>query len=78
MDVYPFTCVQVPLSAEQYQAARYEREMDDRNRPLSDEELDAIMPATGTAPFVAQLAVKLPITSTLTLACQWCDSHIAV
>lgn len=37
----------IPLSAEQYQTARYEREMDERNRPLSDEELDAIMPTAG-------------------------------
>lgn len=52
----------MPLSAEQYQAARYEREMDERNRPLSDEELDAIMPTTGTTPFVGHLAVKLSMT----------------
>ncbi len=43
----PRPAPQVPLSAEQFQQARYERELDERNRPLSDEELDAIMPATG-------------------------------
>ena len=39
--------MQIPMSAEQYQQARYERELDERNRPLTDEELDAIMPPTG-------------------------------
>ena len=37
----------MPISAEAYQAAKWEREIDDRNRPLSDEELDAILPPEG-------------------------------
>ena len=32
---------------EQMQALRWEREMDDRNRPLTDDDLDAIFPPTG-------------------------------
>ncbi|KAH7829428.1 splicing factor 3B subunit 1 [Monocercomonoides exilis] len=32
---------------EQVMRARWEREMDERNRPLSDDELDAMLPATG-------------------------------
>ena len=39
--------VQVPMSAEAYQAAKWEREIEERNRPLSDEELDAILPPEG-------------------------------
>jgi Splicing factor 3B subunit 1 len=39
--------LQVPMTAEQYQMARWEREMDERNRPLTDEELDAIIPKEG-------------------------------
>lgn len=35
------------MTAEQYQMARWEREMDERNRPLTDEELDAIIPKEG-------------------------------
>ncbi len=34
----------VPMTPEQYQAARWEREVEERNRPLSDEELDAMLP----------------------------------
>ena len=39
------TAPQVPISAEQYQMARWEREIEERNRPLTDAELDAIIPA---------------------------------
>ncbi len=35
------------MSAEAYQAAKWEREIEERNRPLSDEELDAILPPEG-------------------------------
>eukprot|EP00200_Dunaliella_tertiolecta_P005817 CAMPEP_0202341054 /NCGR_PEP_ID=MMETSP1126-20121109/2226_1 /ASSEMBLY_ACC=CAM_ASM_000457 /TAXON_ID=3047 /ORGANISM="Dunaliella tertiolecta, Strain CCMP1320" /LENGTH=1282 /DNA_ID=CAMNT_0048931841 /DNA_START=176 /DNA_END=4025 /DNA_ORIENTATION=+ len=35
---------QVPMTPEQYQEARTQREMWERNKPLSDEELDAMMP----------------------------------
>ncbi|CAF2363411.1 unnamed protein product [Rotaria sp. Silwood2] len=35
---------QVPMTPEQMQAYRWEREIDERNRPLSDEELDAMFP----------------------------------
>ena len=34
----------VPLTPEQYQEMRLQREMWERNRPLSDEELDAMLP----------------------------------
>ncbi len=34
----------VPLTPEQYQEMRLQREMYERNRPLSDEELDAMLP----------------------------------
>lgn len=34
----------VPLTPEQYQAMRWEREIEERNRPLADEELDAMLP----------------------------------
>ncbi len=39
--------MQVPVTAEQYQMARWEREIEERNRPLTDEELDGIIPAEG-------------------------------
>lgn len=35
---------QVPMTPEQMQAYRWEREIDERNRPLSDDELDAMFP----------------------------------
>merc|ERR1719161_777929 len=35
------------MTPEQMQAWRFDREMDDRNKPLSDEELDSIFPQTG-------------------------------
>lgn len=35
------------MTPEQAQAVRWEREMDERNRPLSDEELDAMFPVEG-------------------------------
>ena len=35
------------ITPEQYMAAKWEREMDDRNRPMSDEELDALLPSEG-------------------------------
>lgn len=34
----------IPMTPEQMQAYRYEREIDERNRPLSDEELDTMFP----------------------------------
>ena len=37
----------VPLSAEQYQSLRWEREIEERNRFLSDEELDSMLPPDG-------------------------------
>jgi len=37
----------VPLTPEQYNTARWEREIEERNRPLTDHELDAIFPAEG-------------------------------
>ena len=35
------------MTPEQMQAWRWERELDERNRPLSDEELDALFPQEG-------------------------------
>ncbi len=35
----------VPQTPEQMQAQRWEREIDERNRPLTDEELDAMFPS---------------------------------
>ncbi|KAK9834053.1 hypothetical protein WJX81_006031 [Elliptochloris bilobata] len=40
----PSALGKVPMTAEQYQAMRWEREVEERNRPLSDEELDAMLP----------------------------------
>ena len=37
----------VPLTPEQYNALRWEREIAERNRPLSDEELDGMLPSEG-------------------------------
>jgi len=39
--------VQMQLSAEQWQTQRWEREVELRNRALSDEELDSMMPVEG-------------------------------
>lgn len=35
---------QVPMTPEQIQAFKWEKELDERNRPISDEELDAMFP----------------------------------
>ncbi|GFH10662.1 TOG domain-containing protein, partial [Haematococcus lacustris] len=35
---------QIPMTPEQYQEARTQREMFERNKPLTDEELDALLP----------------------------------
>lgn len=35
------------MTPEQVHASRYEREIDERNRPMSDEELDAMFPKEG-------------------------------
>lgn len=35
------------MTPEQRQVFRWEREIDERNRPLTDDELDAIMPKDG-------------------------------
>ena len=37
----------IPMTPEQRQVFRWEREIDERNRPLTDDELDAIMPKEG-------------------------------
>lgn len=37
----------VSMTPEQMQAYRWEREIDERNRPLSDEELDSLFPKDG-------------------------------
>lgn len=36
--------LQVPMTPEQYQEARMQKEMWERNRPLTDEELDSMLP----------------------------------
>jgi splicing factor 3B subunit 1 len=36
---------QVPMTPEQYQDMRLQKEMWERNRPLTDEELDAMLPS---------------------------------
>ncbi|TPX31461.1 hypothetical protein SmJEL517_g05224 [Synchytrium microbalum] len=41
------TPMQVPMTPEAANAMRWEREIDVRNRPLSDDELDAMFPTTG-------------------------------
>ncbi|BDA41401.1 Splicing factor 3B subunit 1 [Coccomyxa sp. Obi] len=43
----PSSLPKVPLTAEQYQTMRMEREIEERNRFLSDEELDAMLPTEG-------------------------------
>ena len=35
------------MTPEQMQAWRWEKELDERNRPLTDEELDALFPQEG-------------------------------
>lgn len=35
----------IPMTPDQMQALRYEREIDERNRPITDEELDELIPA---------------------------------
>eukprot|EP00898_Chlorokybus_atmophyticus_P003890 jgi/Chlat1/4501/Chrsp29S04438 len=39
--------IKVPMTPEQYNAMRWESEIQERNRPLTDEELDAMFPAEG-------------------------------
>ena len=36
-----------PMTPEQYNALRWEREVEERNRPLTDEDLDAMLPSEG-------------------------------
>ena len=43
----PSTGARGSMTPEQMQAWRWEKEMDDRNRPMSDDELDAIFPQDG-------------------------------
>ena len=35
----------IPQTPEQMQAQRWEREIDDRNRPMTEDDLDALFPA---------------------------------
>ena len=44
------------MTPEQMQAWRWEKELDERNRPLSDEELDALFPQEGYKVGVASYA----------------------
>ena len=45
--IYYNTGQLVSMTPEQMQAYRWEREIDERNRPLSDEELDTMFPKDG-------------------------------
>lgn len=36
--------LRTPMTPDQYNLLKWEREMDERNKPLSDEELDAMFP----------------------------------
>ena len=38
---------QVPMTPEQWQAAKWQADVDRRNRPMTDEELDALLPVDG-------------------------------
>jgi len=40
----PSVAQRVPMTPEQAAIYKWEKEIDDRNRPLSDEELDALIP----------------------------------
>lgn len=72
--------LQVPLSAEQYQMARWEREMDERNRPLTDEELDAIIPKEGyrtmPEPPVSHYDCCAPVAARSAWFCAACSKHL--
>jgi splicing factor 3B subunit 1 len=51
------------LTPEQQQALRWEREIEERNRPLSDEELDAMFPSSGykiMEPPAAYVPIRTP------------------
>ena len=53
----------VPLTPEQYNALRWEREVEERNRPLSDEELDSMLPSEGykvLAPPASYVPIRTP------------------
>ncbi len=45
--VTPLPGQQVPMTPEQWQTAKWEAEVQRRNRPLTDEELDALLPVDG-------------------------------
>lgn len=44
VNVFMFAGHLMSMTPEQLQAWRWEREIDERNRPLTDEELDAMFP----------------------------------
>lgn len=43
----PLPGQQVPMTPEQWQTAKWEADLQRRNRPLTDEELDALLPVEG-------------------------------
>ena len=45
--IIPFVAQLGSMTPEQMQAWRWERELDERNRPMSDDELDALFPQDG-------------------------------
>ena len=47
------------MTPEQIQAYRWEKEIDERNRPLTDEELDAIFPFDGYK--VMRMSIKCSV-----------------
>ena len=49
-----------PMTPEQYNALRWEREVEERNKPLSDEDLDAMLPSDGYK-LLAQPETYVPV-----------------
>lgn len=45
--VTPMVGGQVPMTPEQWQTAKWQADVDRRNRPMTDEELDALLPVDG-------------------------------
>jgi splicing factor 3B subunit 1 len=45
--IRPAVAIGAPMTPEQYNAMRWEKEIDERNRPFADEELDSMLPSDG-------------------------------
>lgn len=61
----------ISMTPEQRQIFRWEREIDERNRPLTDDELDAIMPKEGYKVTYADLTTLL-ILATVKYGLSFC------